>query len=145
MAGASDPFSILNKGGQDMRVSQYQKRQTTNRYWRGVVPNANPLNEDDDVDIFPEARSFSSLRTEKMEERMKEFDKKPVGLDLDDIQESQKMQEEEEEARKRVLGRRRQVQKSEVISGKIPENDQPIQTKKNSSKDTEILQEFKKP
>jgi len=60
------------------------------------------------VDIFPEARSFSSLRTEKMEERMKEFEKQPENeLQVEDIHKTEKDEQEEEEARRRVLSRRR--------------------------------------
>lgn len=147
MSNASDPFSILNKTGADLRHSQFQKRQTFNRHWRGVAPTDAAVDEDDDVDIFPEARSFSSLRTEKMEERMKEFDIPKVKpqllqeisstsstIHLEDIQKNQEAMEEEEEARKRVLSRRRQVQKTAVIA---PE--------KFSEKSISQAETFKKP
>lgn len=55
------------------------------------MPNSEVVEEDDDVDIFPEARSFSSISTEKMNERMKEFSKptESVKLDVEDISQTQ--------------------------------------------------------
>ncbi|EGR28159.1 hypothetical protein IMG5_182060 [Ichthyophthirius multifiliis] len=132
MSNASDPFSILNKNRGDLRMPQIQKKQEIKVYRKGKIPeNINEYGQnvsEDEDDIFPEAKSFSSLNSEKINNRLQQIE----SLIQEEENEGQKI-----ETVQKAIQRRRQVQQSQIIQ-ENPEFKKPMERKNIQNQEQEV-------